>query len=448
MALQDIVNMTITLKSSSPTKAGFGRALILSSKATFLARTKLYKTADEMLADGFTVNDIEYKKAQALKSQNPAPKDFKIGRRALKPTQVIHLTPTVTTQGFVYSGKIVGPGGTQAFTYTVGAAATIKIIVEAMAPILDAFADVVVTEDDTKLVVTSSAAGKILQFTELVPELKVFDATPDPGVATDLSNIFNADTDWFGLLLDSDSEAEVTAAGVWCESRRRLFKFTTADFGAKDPATTTDVMSDLKALDLFNTEGSYHHEVGSMLAASSMGTELVMTPGTYTLAHKSFQGVATTGVHGNGTPYLDSSQEAAVWNKNGNTYTTVAGNGDYFPAKVAGNDFVDAVRFIHFMFARLQERVIGTLQGATVIRYSRAGIAIMQNAILSLLLVWTKRPYEALSTEEALKPRCEFPDLADIDAGDRQNRHLPDGTFSARYTGAIHTIDMAGTVSV
>jgi hypothetical protein len=448
MALQDIVNLTITLKSSFPTKAGFGRALITTSKNKFTGRTKLYKNADDLLTDGYTVNDIEWKKANALKSQNPAPKDFKLGKRLLPPTQIVQLTPTVTTEGFVYSGKILGPGGTQSFSYTVGAAATIKIIVEALMPIIEALADVTCTEDDTKLVVTSSAAGKILQFTELVPELHVFDATTDPGIATDLAAILAADGDWFGLLLDSDSEAEIEAAAVWAESKRKLFKAATADFGAKDSGTTTDVISDCKALDLFNTEIAYHHKVGSLLAAGAMGVELVRTPGTYTMAHKSIRGEETTGNHANGTPYLTDAQEAVVWGKNGNTYRTIAGNGDYFPAWVTGGDYVDAVRFIHFMFARIQERVIGTLQNAEVIRFSRAGIGIMHTAILSLLQVWTKKPYEALSTEKPYEPRVEFPDLADIDDADRANRHLPDGTFFARYTGAIHTMDLAGTVSV
>lgn len=447
MSLQDIVNLSITLQSSSPTKAGFGRALILSSKNKFTGRTKLYTDADDLLADGYVTTDIEYKKAVALKSQKPAPKDFKIGKRLLLPTQIVNLTPTVTTEGFVYSGKIVGPGGVQSFSVTVPAAATIQVIVELLAPAIDAFADVTATEDNAKVTVTSSAAGKILQFTELVPELKVQDVTVDPGIATDLAAIFQADTDWFGLLLDSDSEAELIAAGTWAETKRRILKGATADFGAKDLATTTDVISDAKALDLFNTEIAYHHEVGSVLAAAAMGAELVRTPGTYTMAHKALQGVATTGSHANGTPYLTADQEAAVRSKNGNTYTVIAGNGDYFPGWVVGGDFVDAVRFVHFMFARIQERVIGVFQGSEVVRYSQAGIDTLSNAILSLLLVWTRKPYEALSLEKDLAPKVEFPQYAEVDAGDRQGRHLPDGTFSARYTGGIHTMDLAGTVS-
>ena len=448
MALQDIVNLTITLQSSSPTKAGFGRALIAGyfPTARFAARTKLYTNADDMLVDGFTVNDHVYKLAQALKSQNPAPKDFKIGRCALVPTQVVNLIPTVTTTGFVYSGKINGI----AFSYTVLAAATVATISTALATLIGGLAAGVTASgaSTTWCACTTTVAGKTIQYTEVSPELNILDVTPDPGIATDLAAIYAADKDWFGLLLASNSKNQVVAAGTWAESKRRLLKYTTADSNCQDPASVISLPYALKALDLFNTYGIYHHEVESMAAAADMGAELVLTPGTYQRAHKSLKLVPVSTTHANGTPYISAGGETALLQNNMNYYPEIAGNGNLYPTKVAGGDFVDAVRFVHFMFARIQERVIGTLQGAQVIRYTRAGIDIMQTAILSLLQVWTKKPYEALSTEDGLEPRVSFPDLANIDAADRQNRHLPDGTFTARYTGGIVTMDLAGTVSV
>lgn len=448
MALQDIVNLTITLNSSSPTKAGFGRALIAGyfPTARFAARTKLYTNADDMLVDGFVTTDHVYKLAQALKSQNPAPKDFKIGRCALIPTQVVNLIPTVITTGFVYSGKVNGI----AFSYTVLAAATIATVSTALAALINGLAAGVTASgaSTTWCACTTSTAGKTIQYTEVSPELNILDVTPDPGIATDLAAIYAADKDWFGLLLAQNSKAAVVAAGTWAESKRRLLKYTTADSNCQDGASVISVLYALKALDLFNTYGIYHHEVESMAAAADMGAELVLTPGTYQRGHKSLKLVPVSTTHANGTPYISAGGETAIVANNGNYYPEVAGNGNLFPGKVAGGDFVDAVRFVHFMFARIQERVIGTLQGAQVIRYTRAGIAVMHTAVLSLLQVWTKKPYEALSTEDGLEPRVEFPDLADIDATDRQNRHLPDGTFSARYTGGILTMDLAGTISV
>lgn len=446
MSLDDIVNVQINLKSSAPTQAGFGRPLIAGYHTRFPERARLYKNADDMLVDGFTVNDHLYKLAQAVKSQRPSPKDFKIGRCALPPTQIIHLTPTVTTQGFVYSGKILGPGGEQSFTYTVGAAATAKIIVEALAPIIEALADVTCTEDDTKLIVTSSAAGKILQFVELVPELNVFDATVNPGIETDLAAIYAYDSDWFGLLLASNSEAEINAASTWIETKRRILCFTTADFGAKDPGTTTDVLSDRKGVDAFNATGWYHHKVGSLLAAAIMAQRLTKVPGSDTWAHKEIAGEEATSVHANGTQYLTAAQEAAVQTKNGNVYTPLGGKGNTFPGKVSGGDYVDAVRYIHFLFARIQEAVIGVLQGSEKIEYTDDGVAAIRSVIMALLIGHTKAPYNALAKDPA--PTCTFPRVADIGTADKANRILPDGEFTARYSGAIHAVNLTGNISI
>ena len=446
MALSDIVTMNITLKSSSPTQTGFGRALIAAYHSRFAARTKLYKNADDMLADGFLVTDQAYLMAQELCSQRPRPKDFKIGRRALPFTQVINLVPSVTAAGFVYSGKINGIS----FTYTVLASATTATISTALATLIGGLAAGVTASgaSTTWCACTTTTPGKVIRYTEIVPELQITDVTADPGIVTDMAAILAADTDWFCLLLDSQSEAEVDAVAAWIETKRRIFCFGTADYGCKVSATTTDVLSDIKALSYFNTGGFWHHEVGTLIAAGIMGSFLVTLPGTSTVAHKKVPGVAPSDVAPNGTPYISDSEDANVQAKNGNTYRTVAGNGNTFPGKVASGDFFDATRFIHFMYARLQESVIGVLQNNARIPYSDAGIEIMKGAILNPLLSWVRLPYGALSDAKDEAPTVTAPKAADVDATSRIGRILPDVSFSARYLGAIHTMIVAGTVSL
>jgi hypothetical protein len=441
MALQDIVNLSITLKSSSPTKAGFGRPLLLSYGATFTGRTKLYKNADDLVADGMPTTSQEYKQATALKSQSPCVKDFKIGKCLLKPTQIIDLTPTSTVEGFVYSGKING----SEWTYTVGAAATLAGVCTGIAAAITALAGVTATgASGTKVVVTTDTAGQICQYTEMVPELRVKDATVDPGIATDLAAIYAADSDWFALAPNSQSEAEIGAIAAWIETKRRMCFFATADYGATDSGTTTDVLSDLKALEYFNTGGAYHHEIGSVLPAAALGSMLTKTPGSYTWAHKSFVGVTKTGAHANGSLYLSTAQEAAVLAKNGSVYTEIAGNGNFFEGKVASGEFFDQTRYIHFQFARVQEAVIGLFQGNDKIEYTDAGVDKVRGAIESVLTAHTKKPYNALVPGSVL---VEAPKVADVDAADKNARRLPDVTYSCTLTGAIHATDVSGTVS-
>jgi hypothetical protein len=347
--------------------------------------------------------------------------------------QTIELTPTVTTQGFVYSGKING----LAFTYTVGAAATIQIIVEALAPIITALAGVTATEDNTKVIVTTDTAGTTFMYTELVPELRVKDATADPGVATDLAAIFAENFDWFGLSLASNSEAEVNAAAAWLETKRRIMSFSTADFGAKDGVSTTDVLSDLKTLNNFNTGGWYHQDVGSQLGLAIMGQRLTSIPGSDTWAHKKVVGVPVS--------KLSAAEEAAVQAKNGNTYTEIAGNGNTFPGKVASGEYFDIVRYVHFLFARIQERVIFVFQNNEKIAYTDAGIALLAGAVQAILISHTKKPYNALSTNPL--PVTTAPAEADIDPADKINRVLPGVEFSAKLAGAIHAVEINGTLT-
>jgi hypothetical protein len=445
MALSDILNMTITLKSSVPTKAGFGRSMIAGYHTRFVGRSRLYTTADAMLVDGFVTTDHLYKLASAVKNQGA--KDFKIGRCALAYTQLVEFVPSNTTQGFVYSGKINGV----AWSYTVLAAATLASVCTALAALWTGLSGTGFTytgASGTKVVATASTPGTMKQFTEVVPELRITETTADAGIATDLAAIHNADSDWFGLLLDSNSEAQVNATASWIESKRKMYFYPTADYGCKDAAVTTDVMSDIKAADYFNTAGFWHQDVGSMIAAGFQGAHLLTLPGTATLAFKSAKGVTPSDTAANGTQYITDAEDANVQAKSGNTYRTIAGNGTLWEGKCGGQDYVDAVRFIHFMYARITESVIFTFQNNPRIPYSDAGIEIMKSAILNPLLSWTKKPYEALSTAAGEAPFVQAPKASEVAEADRINRLLPDVTFSARYLGAIHKMVVTGTVSL
>lgn len=448
MAVSDIVSMTITLKSSTPTKAGFGRSLIAGNHSRFAGRTRLYTSQDAMLVDGFLTTDQLYKLATSVKAQGA--KDFKIGRNANTHTQIVNLVPSVTTAGFVYSGKINGVP----FSYTVLGGATTASICTALAALFTGLSGSGMTysgASTTHVACTAATPGNVIQLTEIVPELRATSVAANPGgggVEADLAAIYAADTDWFGLLLDLNSEAIVNAAALWVETKRKLFFYATSDYGCKDSAVTTDVMSDVKGADYFNTAGFWHHDTGSTMAAAAMGSHLITLPGTATLAHKSVKGVLPSDTAANGTQYLTDGEDTNVQNKNGNTYRTLGDGGRIFPGKCAGGDYVDAVRFIHFMYARLVESVLGTLQNNAKVPFTDAGIEMIKGAILNPMLSWTRKPYEALSDADGEAPFVEAPKAAEVAEADRINRLLPDVTFSARYTGAIHATEITGTVSL
>jgi hypothetical protein len=457
MAADDIVTLNISLASKATSQAGFGRPLLLSCEAAYVGRTKLYTASTglaDLLTDGFSANGKTYRDAQTLLSQKPCPVDFKVGKRLLKPTSVVNLIPTVTTQGFIYSGEISCGTAWIPFTYTVLAAATIATISTALAALIGGLAAGVTASgaSTTWCACTATATGKPIMLRNLVPELDVADVTTDPGIATDLAAVIAADNDWFGLLIDSNSKAEILAAAAYVETKRKLFLSTTADSATGNPASTTDVIYAAKALAYFNTQIFYHHDVNGGMAAAALGSFLTTVPGAATMAHLAVIGVAPSDVAGNGSPWCTAAEQNAIQAKNGNTYVTLGSQGDIYPGKVVGGDFVDNVRFIHFMYARIQETFIDLLQGlsnsGSKLPMTDKGISKAKNVLLNLLNGWCKPPYNALDSAPEFAPTVSAPAVADISAADKAIRKLPNIQFGARLQGAIHLFQISGVVTV
>lgn len=438
--LDNIVNLTITLTSSTPTKDGFGRPLLVGYHTRFPARTKLYTDPSQMLTDGFTVNDQLYKMAQAIVSQNPRPKDFKVGRCALVPTQIVELVPSNLTVGFVYSGQI---NKKYSWTYTVPGSPTLAAICTGIASAIQAAmvqaaaGSTGVGSSGTKVVCTTGVAGQILQFNAMPADLRVSDTTTDPGIATDLAAIYAADSDWYGVLLASNSKAEINAASVWVETVRRMFAWVSADYACTDPASTTDVGYLNQQLKWFRSGGFYRSDVGSTFACSLMAQRFTDPPGSDTWAHKQVVGEATD--------VLSDAVQAALWAKSMNTYLTVAQQGDVMWGTVASGEYFDIVRGIDWLYATLQTSVVNAVRAAKKTPYTKAGAERIYSAVFNPLNAATQPPNSFLSSDNP--PTVSVPDVTTLDPSVRQSRVLPNVTFTAQVSGAIHAANIAGTVS-
>lgn len=81
MSLEDIAVINITTATVSPTRQGFGRAMVAGLHTRFAERARLYSTTAAMLADGFLTTDEEYQIVSTMFSQSPRPVDALVGRR-------------------------------------------------------------------------------------------------------------------------------------------------------------------------------------------------------------------------------------------------------------------------------------------------------------------------------------------------------------------------------
>jgi hypothetical protein len=296
----------------------------------------------------------------------------------------------------------------------------------------------------TKVVVTTTSHGVITTFGSITTDtLSVLDATADPGLATDLDAIYLADKDWYGLVIDSFGKAEAVVGAVWTEANRRLFGQQTADSAVLDPASTTDVWYVQKAASYFRSEGIYHPTIGLYWpAAAWIGNRFPATPGSDTWAFKTLAGIPVY--------ELTETQINAAMAKNGNVYVTIAGRAMTYAetagkgAKTFGGEFIDQVRGIDDLRSAIQTDTFGVLAGQVdKLPMTDPGIAVVQATVTGTLSRRVTSGFLAASPA----PVVTVPKAADISAIDRANRDLKDVEWSATVAGAVHAIEITGTLS-
>lgn len=442
MALDDIIDLTITAQTVTPSRAGFGTPLLMAVHSVTPNRMDIYKTVKEMTDAGFAATHPAVAMATKAFSQNPKPKQVVVGKRLLNYTQTIDLYPINTTQGFHYKFTIVDPAGVSTnIDYAVPGAATVASIITALLALMGGITNVTVTNvgPGTNLHMVCTA-GKLfnLKGLPLRADLKVVDTTADPGIATDLSAVEAVDSaSWYAVTLDSNSKAEIVAAAAWVEARKKILLYNNSDFDCANNAVQTDVFGALKTLAYTRSGGLYSEsEILSYMAVALAGKMLPQDPGSATYAFKTLAGV--------GADPITGGDLAAVTGKNGSVYSAVAGINITQYGKVASGDFIDNTVFLDWLYARIQERIMALLANNAKIGYTDAGAQTIRAAIEAVL----KAGITAGGLAANPAPSVTVPPVADQDPLDRAARYMPGITFSANLAGAIHKVKIAGTLSV
>lgn len=539
--IDDLVSITITRDTRSPSQAGFGTALVAAYHALYADRVRVYAGLDEMVADGFTPYDAAYRAAAALFAQDPAPPSVKLGRRALAMTQTIDLTPASPSAGEVFTVKVDGLTA----TYTADSSPTLGEVCTGLAAAINALGDAdaivatcassaseqtltgatldgvsgaaslgqprfltftfsssadwdatsitlsgldgngasqsetiaipnggnatvtstkrylqpssivipaqsgtggtltvgtrapvtAVGSSGTKVVCTA-AAGELHSFERVTAgNLSLLDATANPGIATDLAAILAADGDWYGLLLDSSSSAEVSAAAAWVESNKKVFGYVTSDTAHLSTGSTSAIAYTLKTAGYTRTDGIYRAALGTSTAWSAaawMASQFVRAPGNATAAYKTLAGIEPDA--------LTAAERAAMESCSLNFYTTAGGVAITYPGKTASGEWIDVVRDLDWMRARLQEAVYAVLVANGKVPFTDEGIGIVAAAVRAVLTA-------AVAANVLASFTLTVPRASAVSTANKSARNLPGVSFTGVLAGAIHTAAVTGRVS-
>lgn len=294
----------------------------------------------------------------------------------------------------------------------------------------------------TTVTCTATTPGKVVDY-KLQKGMTLRDVTADTTTGAELAEILAEDDDWYGLsIIDSSSKATSILAAAFEQTQRKICLVQTCDDEAADANVEDDVLSSLVASSYSRTGGVYHRPVGGVewLAAGVLAGHLTTNPGSATLAFKNVVGVTFD--------KLTTGQESAILAKNGSHYTRTGGLNILFEGKAGSGDFLDTMRGIDWLYARIREAVLGFFAAATArgekVPFTDSGVDGLRTVVMGVLSLGVK----AKLLKDDPKPEFTAPLVKTVSAANRINRILPDCGFTGELAGAIHRTKIRGLIAI
>ncbi len=445
-----IANVQISLNTTPISQEGFSTLIVVGYHPYTLNRVNSYTgSADSMLDDGFTTDDPLYVAVNDGFSQTPRPSQIKVGRRQIDVVKIEPKSVANATEYKVTIGSKAADGTVtkKDYVFTSGESATATAIVTGLQTLItaEAASPVTATVAAAQLVLTNKTAGQPFGV-KLSSLLKIAAYTAGTEtIAETMTAIKSEDNDWYGCAVTSRVQADIIAAADWTEGQRKLFGTAIAEPGAKDAAVTTDTGSKLMNGNYYRTHWWYHADAATDYPeVAIMARCFAIDPGGETWANKKLAGITTDA--------LTDTEYNAVTKKNGNTFekfrnVTITQNG-----KVAAGEWIDVIRFRDWLQEEISVRIFNRLINSDKIPYTDGGIAIIENQIRGALKLGQQRG--GIAPSEFDDENNENPGFVvtvplnyNISTVDKGNRILNDVKFTARLAGAIHVVNVKGSLT-
>lgn len=275
----------------------------------------------------------------------------------------------------------------------------------------------------------------------IVKGVRVLPLVATDVVGTTLTAIRNANNNWYGLILTDRTKATVQAVMTWAEANKPVLFATASD----DPVIiNTTVGADSTSVAKFaQTNGyirsfvMYHQDAATDYPeAAWMGLTFTYDPGSETWKFKTLNGVANSA--------LTTTQSNNALNKNANTYEFIGGVSITQNGTTGQGEFIDIIRGMDWLTNNIQTNVYSVLVNNPKVPYTDAGISVIQNQVLKSLQQGVAQDF--LSDDPA--PVVTVPKASAVPAIDKANRILKNVNFTATLAGAIHVVQIRGTLTL
>ena len=441
------VDLTVIVNSAIVVNTVPGTEAEATISRTASARIRFYASLTEVAVD-FAETDPEYIAAAECFMQPIAPSSVAIGRKNSATLDVVTITlDAALVAGDVFGADINGVAlAGVGLTFVATEAATmdeIAAIILALASVTTCTAtDVGAVGFVNTLTITGALGFDILVTDEAVVSegaggVTLVVARIDGESYTQaLTKIVQESDDWYALAIESRTDANILLVASWISTRKKIFAIASSDTDILGTGTA-DIAGQLEALNYDRTISIFNALAATIYPEFAwFGKMLPTDPGSATWMFKTLTGIVAT--------VLTSGERTNALAKNCNIYHSVGGVDMTEEGKVASGEYIDIIRGIDWLQARMMEKIFGHLINRPKIPFTDAGIAVVEADVRAILDLGIAKGLIA----ETPAYTVTVPLAADVSSANKIARNLPSVKFNATLAGAIHKIAVAGIVTV
>lgn len=272
---------------------------------------------------------------------------------------------------------------------------------------------------------------------ELVPEKVLVGYIEGTETITEaLTAIDNERSDWYALAIESRVLADQEEAAAYIQVQRRIAGFADDDVEMYNPASVGDLAKNLNDNARSRSYSMYQGEAATKYPEMAwFGRCLPAEPGSLTWKFKTLSGIVADPITG--------TQRSALRAKKSNYYNEVSSVNIVEEGWMADGSFIDEIRGVDWLHARMQEAIFALLVNAPKVPYTDQGIDLIINEMEA---VGRRAINQGILVEGSFV--VTKPVISEISFNDRASRILPDIKFEGVLQGAVHEIKINGVVTV
>lgn len=261
-------------------------------------------------------------------------------------------------------------------------------------------------------------------------------------VATAMAAIAADDNSFYGFVDTSRATAKAIEFAEWAEANQKLHVLA---LQPSDMADVGNLMEGLQDGNFFRTAWWYTTDKTAAWPDVAITAKKFQTlPGGETWANSTLSAVPSTNI--------SETLYNLVRDHNGNTFEPFRNLSITQIGKTAGGEWIDVIRFRDWLQEEARTSIFNRLVNNRI-PYTDPGIEIVGQALGAALDLGVRRqgisPPELNAEGTAMMPSyiIRLPRSAQVSFSDKAARLLRDVSFTARLAGAIHAVEVTGTLT-